>query len=111
MSVRPNPTEINDNVIVSVYEFGESETEKWSMLGSNKIEIPTNSRGLEANSVQFLLSSDKMETPSDVNSSDLLSHDESRNRMGTFGMSSSLLSGFSSVLTAPQYKKGGELEA
>ena len=30
--------------------------------------------------------------------------------MGSFGMSS-LLSGFSSVLTPPQYKKGGELEA
>ena len=62
----------------------------------------------QANSVQ-LSSSDKMETPSDINSSDLLSHDESRNRMGSFSMSS-LLSGFSSVPTPPQYKDG-ELEA
>jgi len=33
-----------------------------------------------------------------------------KSRIGSFSMSS-LLSGFSSVLTAPQYKKGGELEA
>ena len=53
------------------------------------------------------LSFDKtIEQPS-VNSSDLLSQNDSRNGMGSFSMSS-LLSGFSSVLT-PQ-KKGGELE-
>ena len=84
--------------------------EYFQRRSSDRFSRGSRSGGMsQANSVQ-LSSSDKMETSSNINSSDLLSHDESRNMMGSFGMSS-LLSGFSSVLTPPQYKKGGELEA
>ena len=89
--------------------YYSNNIEYFQRRSSDRFSRGSRSGGMsQANSVQ--LSSDKMETPSDINSSDLLSHDESRNRMGSFGMSS-LLSGFSSVLTPPQYKKGGELEA
>ena len=90
--------------------YYSNNIEYFQRRSSDRFSRGSRSGGMsQANSVQ-LSSSDKMETSSNINSSDLLSHDESRNRMGSFGMSS-LLSGFSSVLTPPQYKKGGELEA